>query len=253
MEVLLGKIMETVILPPGLIIVLILFGLLLRRRFHRTGQSFVIAGFTLLILLSMPLVSGNLMHLLQTYPALSDEQISNLDAKAIIVLGGGRYADAPEYGKDTISRSTLERCRYGAYLQRKSKLPILVTGGSVYSQREPEGELMKEVLENNFLTLVHWVEGKSRTTYQNAIYSYEVLEKENIKDVVIVTHAFHMPRSVEAFEQAGFNVTPAPMGFNTKSTQPFYFQVLPSLIALQKARTVLHEWVGRLWYNLRYY
>lgn len=253
MEVLIGKIMETLILPPGLMIALIVMGALLRLRFYRTGQSFIYTGFSLLILLSLPIVSNNLFLTIQDYPALTEKQIKSLNAKTIVILGGGRYADAPEYNKDTIADAALERCRYGAYLQRKTKLPILVTGGSVFGDRQPEAELMKEVLENTFISVVHWVEGKSRTTYQNAIYSYEMLVKENIKDIVLVTNAYHMSRSVEAFEKAGFNVTPAPTVFVTPSTRPFYFQLLPNMHALHNARIVLHEWVGRLWYNLRYY
>jgi uncharacterized SAM-binding protein YcdF (DUF218 family) len=201
----------------------------------------------------LPIIGSNLIKLVQTYPALSNEQINNLNVKAIVILGGGRYPDAPEYGKDTINNAALERCRYGAYLQRKTKLPILVTGGSVYGSRRPEGELMKDVLENDFMAVVQWVEGESRTTYENAIYSFEMLKKDNIKDILIVTNAYHMPRSVEAFEEAGFNVTPAPISFFGKSTQPVYFKLLPNMDALRLSRITLHEWVGRLWYNLRYY
>lgn len=253
MEVLIGKIMETLILPPGLIIAMIITGVLLRLRFYRTGKSFIYAGFTLLILLSLPLVSNTLIGATQNYPALTEENIQSLNVKAIVILGGGRYANAPEYGQDTVSIWTLERCRYGAYLQRKTKLPILVTGGSVFEKRISEGELMKQVLEDSFISVVHWVEGESRTTYENSTYSFKMLNDDNIKDIVLVTHAFHMTRSVEAFEKAGFNVTPAPMGFFTGSTRPVYFQLLPSMGALRNSTIALHEWVGRLWYNLRYY
>ena len=253
MEVLIGKIISTLILPPGLMISMIVTGALLRLRFYRTGQSFIYAGIGLLILLSLPIVGNSLLSATQNYPALTEENIQNLNAKAIVILGGGRYADAPEYNKDTISRWTLERCRYGAYLQRKTKLPILVTGGSVYGDRVSEGELMKQVLEESFISVVHWVEGESRTTYENSTYSYKILQNDNIKDIVLVTHAFHMSRSVEAFERAGFNVTPAPMGFITPSTSPFYFDILPNMGALKSSARALHEWVGRLWYNLRFY
>jgi len=253
MEVLIGKIMETLILPPGLMISMIIAGALLRLRFYRTGQSFIYTGIGFLILLSLPLVGNSLIGATENYPALTEENIKSLNAKAIVVLGGGRYADAPEYNQDTVSHWALERCRYGAYLQRKTKLPILVTGGSVFGGRISEGELMKQVLEESFISVVHWVEGESRTTYENSTYSYQMLKDDNIKDIVLVTHAFHMSRSVEAFEKAGFNVTPAPIGFTSPSTRPIYFRILPSASALKNSAQALHEWVGRLWYNLRYY
>lgn len=253
MEVLTGKILETLILPPGLLIILIGAGFLLRLRYYRTGQSFIFTGFTLLLLLSLPLVSNSLFSTLQTYPALAPDKLKTLNASAIVILGGGRYSDAPEYGKDTVSAFTLERLRYGAYLQRITRLPILVTGGSVYENRVPEGELMKEVLESSFISVVHWVESESRTTYQNAVNTHEILNRENIKDIILVTNSFHMPRSVEAFENAGFRVIPAPVTAGSTSERPFYFSLLPDMIALRTSRIVLHEWVGRLWYNLRYY
>ena len=253
MEVLIGKILETLILPPGLMIAMVVTGTLIRLRFYRTGQSLVYSGFALLIILSLPIVGDNLIGATQNHSALTEENIQSLNVKAIVILGGGRYPDAPEYGQDTVSKWALERCRYGAYLQRKTKLPILVTGGSVYSKRKSEGELMKQVLEDSFISVVHWVEGESRTTYENSIYSFEMLNKDNIKDIVLVTNAFHMTRSVEAFEKAGFNVTPAPMGFSSPSTRPFYFQILPNVVALRNSTHAFHEWIGRLWYNLRHY
>jgi uncharacterized SAM-binding protein YcdF (DUF218 family) len=253
MEVLIGKIMETLILPPGLLIVLIGAGFILRTRFYRTGQSFVYTGFVLLLLLSLPLVSNSLFSTLHIYPALAPDKLKTLDARAIVILGGGRYSDATEYGKDTISAPTLERLRYGAYLQRITRLPILVTGGSVYENRVPEGELMKEVLESSFISVVNWVEGRSRTTYQNAVYTQEILGRENISDILLVTNSFHMPRSVEAFENAGVRVIPAPVTAGTTSERPFYFSLLPSMSSLKTSSIVMHEWIGRLWYNLRYY
>ena len=253
MEVLVGKIMETLILPPGLMIILIVIGTIIRFKFYRTGQSFIYTGVGLLILLSTPIASSLLMDTTQNYPALTEKDLKTLSAKAIVILGGGRYTDAPEYGQDTISKWALERCRYGAYLQRKTKLPILVTGGSVFTDRVSEAELMKQVLEDSFISVVHWVEGKSRTTYENSIYSFEMLDKENINNIILVTQAGHMMRSVEAFEKAGFKVTPAPMGFVTKSERPFYFQILPDAGSLRNSTFALHEWIGRLWYTLRYY
>jgi len=255
MEVLFGKIMETIVLPPGLQLMMLLFGGILRFWFYRTGQTFIYVAIAMLVILSMPFFSYNLMAWSQTHPALTEETLKASNAKAIVILAGGRYTSAPEYnGRDTVSIHTLERIRYGAQLHQTTKLPILVTGGLVFEKNRPsEGELMKEVLEKDYLTVTRWVEGKSRTTYENAIYSYEMLNKEGINDIIIVTQAFHMPRSVEAFEKAGFNVTAAGVGFHSPSKRPTYFQLLPSMSAFSTARTVLHEWIGRAWYHFRYY
>ena len=254
MEVLLGKIMATLLLPPGLNIALVLFGLLLRLRFARTGTGFIYAGFILLIVFSMPLLSNTLQQSQENFAALDVASLPQTKARVIVVLGGGRYPRAPEYQKqDTVSIQTLERIRYGAYLQRKTKLPILFSGGSVYGNEVPEAQLMKQTLEDAFIGVTQWVESRSRTTYENALYTHALLAKENIQDIILVTQAFHMNRAKEAFEQMGFHVTPAATGFSTPSNRPWFLDLLPSADALKSTAQVLHELIGRAWYHLRYY
>ncbi len=254
MEVFITKLVSSLLVPPGLFFSLILIGLLVRIRFYRTGQIFFYSGLISLILISVPLVSSTLVSITQVDSPLNHDQFSNVSAKAIVILGGGRYADAPEYqSKDTVSRHALERCRYGAYLQRQLKLPILVTGGSVYGGRKSEAFLMKEVIENSFSGVAHWTETKSRTTYENAKYSYDMLSTNSNTNIILVTHALHMARATEAFEQAGFTVIPAPMGFYTPDTRSIFMRIFPSIGAARKSARVFHEWMGRLWYKLRYY
>ncbi len=253
MEVILGKIMALFALPPGLNLVLALFGLLLRWRFHRTGTFILFFSFILLYIFSIPLFSTNLIRSQQPDAALDVSTLAKTPARVIVVLGGGRYTDAPEYKEDTVSIYALERIRYGAYLQRKTRLPILFTGGVVYGEGTPEAVLMKKVLEDAFIGVAHWVEDRSRTTYENALYTQEMLAKENIQDIILVTHAYHMARSVEAFEQMGLQVTPAPMGFVTPDRRPLLMQLLPNARSLEMTSAVMHEWIGRLWYQLRYY
>ena len=256
MEVLITKLISILIVPPGLFFTLIIFGMVVRIRFYRSGQLFFYSGLISLILISVPLVSSTLVEIAQADSALTEEQFSTVTAKAIVILGGGRYTDAPEYqSKDTVSRHALERCRYGTYLQRKLKLPILVTGGSVYGGRVPEAILMKQVIENSFIGVAHWTEDKSRTTYENAIFSYKMLNSDRAKNtnIILVTHSLHMPRAIEAFEQAGFTVTPAPMGFHTPDTRSIYLKIFPNIYAARTSAQVFHEWIGQLWYRLRYY
>jgi len=253
MEVILGKLLATLVLPPGLNLVIALLGLLLRWRFYRTGTTLIFTSFILLYIFSIPLFSTNLIRSQQPDSALEISTLAGSPAKAIVVLGGGRYTDAPEYGEDTVNRYALERVRYAAYLQRKTRLPILISGGVVYGDGTAEAVLMKKVLEGAFVGVAHWLEDRSRTTYENALYTQEILARENIRDIVLVTHAFHMQRSREAFEQMGFSVTPAPMGFVTPTREPILMQLLPQARALEDTSSVLHEWIGRLWYRLRYY
>ena len=254
MELLFTHVVEAFILPPGIFFLLLLLGVITRQRLYRTGQSLIYSAIILLLLLSMPIITHPLTHLYEKMPALDTATLAHTQAKAIVILGGGRYPDAPEYSGDTVSEPSLERIRYGAWLQRKCKLPILVTGGTVYGGTRPaEATLMQQVLQNEFLAVVHWVETDSRTTYENAIYSKKMLAKEGISNIILVTHAMHMPRALEAFEKAGFTVTPAPLGYDTASGSPTFLSFLPSIYSLVNIHDLMHEVVGRLWYRLRYY
>jgi len=202
----------------------------------------------------MPIIVQPLLHSYESVPVLKPETLRNSPARAIVILGGGRYPDAPEYQGDTVAEPTLERLRYGAWLQAKSKLPILVSGGVVNNdQRPPEAQLMQQVLEHEFRATVTWVESRSHTTYENAIFSRLLLEKAGIKNIILVTHAIHMPRASEAFAKAGFNVTPAPMGFDTGTDIPTILRLLPSVYSLFSVRELMNEVLGRAWYHLRYY
>ena len=254
MELLFTHVVSAFMLPPGIFFLLLVLGVLLRLRFYRTGQSLIYAAIMLLLLMSLPILTNPLIHYYENAPALDPATLAHTRAKAIVVLGGGRYPDAPEYQGDTVSEPSLERIRYGAWLQRKTKLPILVTGGIVLGGNRPaEAELMKQVLAQDFLALVPWVEKASRTTYENAIYSKTMLAKEDISNIILVTHAMHMPRAIEAFEKAGFTVTPAPMGYDTGTEAPILLGLLPSVYSLVNMHDLLHELIGRVWYRLRYY
>ncbi len=254
MELLLTHIIRSFILPPGLFLSLLFLGVILRLRFYRTGLVMIYTSVVLLLLMSLPIIVNPLLHLYERIPALEVSSLAHSPAKAIVVLGGGRYADAPEYHGDTVSKQTLVRIRYGAWLQRKTKLPILVSGGVVNDDGRPaEAQLMQQVLEQEFLAAVPWVETKSHTTYENAIYSRQLLEKVNINNIILVTHAIHMPRAIEAFEKAGFTVTPAPTGFDTGADTPTIMSFLPSMYSLSSMHELMEEILGRVWYHLRYY
>ena len=82
--------------------------------------------------------------------------------QAIVILGGGTYFEAPEYGDHTVNRYGLERIRYGAYLHRYTRKPILVTGGDLLGIGSSEAGQMKSVLENEFQVPVKWTEDASK-------------------------------------------------------------------------------------------
>ncbi|MGB1879583.1 MAG: YdcF family protein, partial [Gammaproteobacteria bacterium] len=74
-----------------------------------------------------------------------------------------------------------------------------------------------EALERDFRVPVRWVESVSQNTRENARLTAGVLD---VRRIVLVTHALHMPRAMREFHAAGFDVTPAPLGFFSRSNSP---------------------------------
>ncbi len=234
-----------------------LAGLLIIQRFYMTGKIFLISGFSLLIILSLPVTAQGLNALLETDSPLSSKDINSSNAKAIVVLGAGRYVNALEYPekKDSISAGALERLRYGVYLHKKTGLPILVSGGSPHGRMQSEASIMQDALKNIFQLKAKWLDVNSSNTWNNARFSARILQPEDIKDIILVTNAYHIPRARLAFEHFGFNITAAPLGFSASNRGDIPYTVLdflPSAHAMSSSSSALHEFIGYTWYVIRY-
>lgn len=236
------------LLPPFNLFILILLGLSFWRTRPAVTKVLITGSLFTLWLLSTPIVSDFLLRTLETPPAALTEKQQVADA--IIVLGGGTYINAPEYAGDTVSSATLERLRYAAKLSRELKKPLLLSGGTPLGNHISEAQLMKSVLTEELHTPVEWIEEDSNNTFENARLSYDLLQKSGIKRIYLVTHAWHMPRAVQAFEAAGFEVIPAATAYTTRHRVDM-LAFLPNAGALQDSQTFAHEVIGMLWYKLK--
>ncbi|MBI3772405.1 MAG: YdcF family protein [Gammaproteobacteria bacterium] len=252
MDLLINYLFKSLLLPPGLFLMLLAIGWILL--WFRPFLAKLLLGLVLVLgyLLSTSWISHALIDQLQTMPALTADQVKRSGAGAIVVLSAGRYKDAPEYGGDTVEESTLIRLRYGAYLHRITGLPILVTGGYGFdTSGDSLAQVMAAALKNDYGITDVWLEGESRTTGENAMFSKKVLDEKGVKRVLLVTHAWHMPRSVAIFKQAGLDVVPAPTMFLLEHDSGV-LQFFPNPGALTTSYYAMHELVGRAWYAIRY-
>ncbi len=237
-------------MPPSSPMLLILLGLLLRNKM--AGRLLAGSGLLLLWLSSIPLISTPLIRSLEQTPALTHSQIASTTAQAIIVLGGGRNREAPEYHGDTINHYGLARLRYAAKLHRMTGLPVIPVGGDPKGQGPAEAIMAKKVLEEAFKVPIQYIEADSRTTWENAKFSALLLQQLGIKQVILVTHASHMPRSLYSFQQAGIEAIAAPTYFHPPfKDSTLLLKFLPSAKAAKETYTALHEYLGLVWYWLK--
>lgn len=214
----------------------------MKRHGCRWVVALALAGFWLT---GAPVFANFLLARLETAPVVTATALHR--GQAIVILGGGTRRGAPEYGDDTVSGYTLERLRYGARLARATGLPVAVSGGSPHGG-QAEAQAMRSALRDDFGIIVRWSEDRSRTTWQNAALLRALLPPD-IRRVVLVTHAWHMPRACYAFERAGFSPIAAPTGFVAR--RPLRWQdFLPGPRGWTATGLAVHEMLGMVWYRL---
>lgn len=247
-------ILKQFFLPPGLFLLLLLAAWWLRRRFPRLAASCFALGLGGLWLFSLPLVVEYSARVLESEPALNEVQWAVLaqQADVIVVLGNGSELGDPGWGSDQPSLMGLERVRFAARLAKASGLPLLTSGGLHYGAPPSEAALMAEVLARDYGLPVRWQEGLSRTTWENAALTADLLKQAGITRVVLVTQAWHMPRSRWSFEQAGLQVVSAPMGFLGVPNGRPAGGWLPESKAIWQNGLLLNEAIGLLAYRLFY-
>lgn len=240
----LKKLLSPLLLPPLAPLLLIALGLVVMKRWPRSGKMLSWGGLVLSVFLISPEPVSWLLDELESIPVVQPASLKNADA--IVIMGGGARKYAPEFGGQTVNRITLERIRYGARLARESGLHILVSGGAP-SGSQPEAALMKTTLEEDFRQPVQWVESRSLDTRDNAARSAEILLPAGARRIVLVTHAAHMRRSVAAFEHAGFTVIPAPTAFLLgRGPKDEVLPGMPNMNAAFAGAYAAHEWLGLL-------
>jgi len=249
--------LRTLVMPPVPMLLLVLLGLALVRRWPRLGRGLGVAGVVATWVVCTPWAGHALqVTLTQPPPPLSVGQIATLRQAphtAILVLGAGRRTLLLEYGQPDLTALTLERLRYGWWLARQTGLPLGYSGGIGHGARDglTEAEAVGVVTARDHGVPLRWAEGRSRDTNENARFSVAMLQAEGITRVVLVTHGFHQRRALAAFRRAiaqsgrPLEVVAAPVGLRPAPTGEVS-DYLPGSQGLLDSTIALHEWLGRL-------
>jgi uncharacterized SAM-binding protein YcdF (DUF218 family) len=250
------------LLPPVPLLVLMLLGMTLARR--RPGWAWLLwlAGAAGIWLGSTSVVGDALQAALRGDMHALDQRAvqqlrgslptaANKPATAIVVLGAGRESHAPEYSAGNLSEPSMERLRYGLWLARETGAPVAYSGGVGHAQpgTVSEAEIAAQIAARDFGIPLTWLEGESRDTRENAARSVALMRGAGITRIVLVTHGWHMRRSLRAFEQAtaqhggGIALVAAPMGLADDETRPV-LRWLPSSTGFRDTRSALREMLG---------
>ena len=250
----LSKTFAVTLLPTNFLVGLGVVGALLgATRFSRAGRKLMVAAIVLLAICGFsPL--GNLL----LYPLESRFPAWNAAAGApdgIIVLGGPIDADlSVEHGTPVI-RSAADRIVAGAALARRyPNARIIFSGGSanLISNDAREADYAGAIFESLGIDKARLImERRSRNTYENALFARELAAPKPGERWLLVTSAYHMPRSIGLFRKADFPVEAYPVDWRvgTSARDILSFTTFAN-DGFSRTDTGMREWIGLLAYWL---
>ncbi len=232
----------------GILLLILAYGAALLRKKAPFHILFWL-GFLALYLFSIEPVRDVLLEPLESKYPLA--QSSDLKADAIVVLSG-------DVRKRLSSRSDIEvdgnRVLKGIRLYKSGAAPIVVmTGGSgkLFDQSFKEAVLMRDLaIDFGVPREKIIIETESRNTRENAVYTKRLLDKLNIKKVILITTASHLPRSCALFQKVGIEVIPVGTDFHVTGEKYDPFSFIPSSGNLSLSSTAIKEYAGIMIYWL---
>lgn len=171
-------------------------------------------------------------------------------SEAIVVFGGSISPAQFERPYPLPDRETLERCQHAAWIYRKNRLPVLVSGGRGNAWVPQVAVVMRELLLGAGVPgEMIWTEDQSRSTHENAVFSAQILRRHGVRRVVLVVDARSMLRATACLRREGIEVVPAPSRF--RYLEATIEDWIPGWQAVRGNEITLHETLGLLWYRLR--
>ncbi|WP_300556743.1 YdcF family protein [Limnohabitans sp. Rim8] len=224
------------------------FALLILLRWRKLAMAMLWSGLVMLGLLGFAAAPHALLRSLENrYPAPTAEAVGR--HVGVIVLGGATEHPGiyQAHGQVPLGEAAERMSVPVGLLRQHPKLQLVFSGGEgrLLATGVSEAELAKTFYQQQGVDMGRVVlEGGSRTTRENAQQVAALLGERCRQTWLLVTSAWHMPRSVPEFEAVGCQVTPYPVDFRTGDTTPWTeYSLARSLLLWQ---TALHEWLG-LW------
>ena len=253
MYVYLSKILPVFVMPLSVVFTLAVLALIfLRYNKRRTAAGILVLAIGVLAVASMPFVAGMMYRSIESqYPPVVFEEVP--EGGCAIVLGGAMGAPisprvTPEFNE------AIDRVYLTAKLYQAGKAPIvIVTGGNQpwSESKTAEADLIRDVLmEWGVPKDAIFLEGSSRNTRENALYTKNIINATSCESPLLVTSAAHMPRAVAAFGSVGIAVTPVSTDVRVvDQSVPSLMDFVPNAGALAMTTEAIREWIGQKVYS----
>jgi uncharacterized SAM-binding protein YcdF (DUF218 family) len=251
----LAKILALLVQPSSLAVLAIVAGLWLTRRGRTspTGRRLAWGGVLALVVGGLTSV-GNLVVLpLEQRFASVPPPASSDRVDGIILLGGFEDGWVSSRRSGLGLNEAAERVTEGLRLAlRHREAKVVFTGGVgtlLAPGVEATGPVADFLVEAGIARERLILEGRSRNTYENAVFTRELVEPAPGERWYLVTSAYHMPRSMGLFRKAGFNVIAYPVDYRTRGPEDSLrlFERIPQ--GLMRLDLGVNEWIGLVAYR----
>ena len=248
----LSKTLGFLILPTNLLIgVGVVGAILMFTRLASLGRKLVIASVLLLVICGLsPLGNWLMFPLEQRFPPWDPSRGA---PDGIIVLGGAIDADLSAAHGTPVVRGAPDRIISAAALARRyPNARIVFTGGSanLVSNDAREADYAGAIFESLGIDKSRLVmERASRNTHENAQFSKALVAPKEGERWLLVTSAFHMPRSVGLFRKAGFAVEPYPVDWRVGRDGDANGFTTVAVDGLGRTDVAVREWIGLIAYR----
>ncbi len=195
--------------PLNALCLLVLLGAALRLRWKEAGQKMIATGVTLILALAI-LPIGPLMtaFLEQQYPTPT-ELPKKIDG--IIVLGGAFESYLSKENGQIVANDQIDRIFCFIDLAKKhpeAKLVFSGGAGDILNPQAMEGDDARAFFKLiNFKSPILYEE-KSRNTYENILFTKELVKPRSGQNWVVTTSAYHMPRTMAVFAKQEWPAIP---------------------------------------------
>ena len=249
----LSKTIGTMLMPVNFLIGIgVLGAILLVTRFADLGRRLLVISAVLLAVCGFsPLGRLLILPLEQRFPPWDPARGA---PDGIVVLGGSIDPDmSATLGKPVLGRSG-DRIAAAAELARRyPNARIVFSGGNgnlVGDISAKEADYALPMLEALGVAKERLTaERLSRNTVENAEFTKAIAKPKPGEHWLLVTSAFHMPRSIGLFRKAGFEVEAYPVDWRTSKPEVLWFSSI-STNGLERTDVAMREWIGLLAYRL---
>lgn len=252
--------LKSISTPIVWVLVFLIFGLILTGKIRKKprlniGWYFLIFATCILYFLSTTPVSNILIYSLERqYQFPTRKILENVDI--MVILGGGVKGSDGFRKSPEASGATYSRVFNGIKIFRQSRARVLVLSGAG-GQRDGEtnADVMKDIAialgipENSIIT-----EAMSRNTMEHAIELAKLFPTGERMRMGVVTSALHMSRAVQAFSKKNpeNRIVPIPVSYIYSPLKYSFENLIPDFDAFSASSYAIHEWIGMLWYWVRY-